>query len=79
MQRYGNATQNYFRDRDYYFQVVNKEPITKGTVEISIILNGETLNLVKGSKGWNMKEEISGVDSELIQAIGRAIELLFRL
>jgi len=68
-----------FRDSDYNFQVVNKEPITKGIVEIPIILNGETLNLVKGSKGWNMRDNVSGIDVELIQAIGRAIELRFRL
>ena len=68
-----------FRDSDYNFQVVNKEPITKSTVEIPIILNGEILNLLKGSKGWNMKEEVSGIDAKLIQAIGRAIELRFRL
>lgn len=68
-----------FRDTDYSFQVINKEPVTKSTVEIPIILNGETLNLVKGSKGWNMKEEVSGIDAELIQAIGRAIELRFRI
>lgn len=68
-----------FRDTDYRFQVVNKEPITKITVEIPIILNGETLILVKGSKGWTMKEEVSGIDAQLIQEIGRAIELRFRL
>ncbi|WP_207428952.1 hypothetical protein [Pedobacter sp. SYSU D00535] len=68
-----------FRDTDYSFQVINKEPVTKSTVEIPIILNGKTVNLVKGSNGWVMKEEVSGIDPELIQAIGRAIELRFRL
>ena len=68
-----------FNDQDYNFQVANTEPITKQTVEIPIILNGETLNLVKGSKGWSPKTEKNGLDIQLIQAIGRAIELRFRL
>jgi hypothetical protein len=68
-----------FRDRDYSFQVVNEEPITKETTEIPIILNGESLKLTKGSMGWNTKAAVTGIDAELIQAIGRAIELRFRL
>ena len=32
-----------FRDRDYSFQVVNEEPITRDTTEIPIILNGGEL------------------------------------
>ena len=68
-----------FNDHDYNFQVANTEPIIKQTVEIPIILNGETLNLVKGLKGWSPKIQISGLDIQLIQAIGRAIELRFRL
>ena len=68
-----------FNDKDYNFQVVNTEPITKTTVEIPIILNGETVNLVKGVKGWNLKAETENIDLYLIQAIGRAIELRFRL
>ena len=68
-----------FNDKDYNFQVVNTEPITKSTVEIPIILNGETVSLVKGSKGWNLKAETENIDLYLIQAIGRAIELRFRL
>ena len=68
-----------FRDRDYSFQVVNEEPITRDTTEIPIILNGETLKLIKGSNGWNTKEAVAGIDAEIVEAIGRAIELRFRL
>jgi len=68
-----------FRDIDYRFQVINKEPVTKNTVEIPIIFEDQTIWLVKGSKGWKLKEEIANVDEGLIQAIGRAIELRFRL
>jgi len=35
--------------------VGNTEPITKGTVEIPIILNGVKLNLVKSVTGWSLK------------------------
>lgn len=68
-----------FNDNDYTFQVVNTEPITKKTVEIPIILNGETLVLIKGLNGWSSKLDNKDLDIYLIQAIGRAIELRFRL
>jgi hypothetical protein len=68
-----------FNNKDYSFQVVNTEPITKSTVEIPVIINGETFNLVKGLKGWSPKGETNELDIHLIQAIGQAIELRFRL
>ncbi len=68
-----------FKDKDYNFQVANKEPITKATTRIPIILQGHSLGLIKGLKGWALEGQDENVDAALIQAIGRAIELRFRL
>ena len=68
-----------FKDKDYNFQVANTEPITKATARIPIILQGQNLNLVKGTKSWALENHEENIDAALIQAIGRAIELRFRL
>lgn len=68
-----------FNDVDYNFKVVNTEPITKATTKIPIIFNGETIELLKDTKGWISNNVTPGVNPDLIQAIGRAIELRFRL
>ncbi|WP_207421278.1 hypothetical protein [Desertivirga brevis] len=68
-----------FNDVDYNFKVVNTEPITKKTTKIPIIINGETIELIKDTKGWISSTAKQGIESDLIQAIGRAIELRFRL
>ena len=68
-----------FKENDYNFQVVNSSPITKTTVEIPILLQGQSLVLLKGSKGWALSEPNDSVDPDLIAAIGRAIELRYRL
>jgi hypothetical protein len=68
-----------FKDTDYNFQVINKEPITKSTLEIPIILDGQAIYLVKENGRWHLKEPKEGANPDLIQAVGRAIELRFRL
>ncbi|WP_207531872.1 hypothetical protein [Desertivirga arenae] len=68
-----------FNDVDYNFKVANTEPITKATTKIPILINGETIELIKDTKGWISNSATSGINSDLIQAIGRAIELRFRL
>lgn len=68
-----------FNDIDYNFTVANTEPITKATVKIPIVINGETIELIKDSKGWITSSENSTISPSLAQAIGRAIELRFRL
>jgi len=68
-----------FNDVDYNFTVANTEPITKATEKIPIIINNETIELIKSSKGWTSSSETSTISPALAQAIGRAIELRFRL
>ena len=68
-----------FNNVDYNFKVVNTEPITKTTAKIPIIINGENIDLVKENQGWFGRSESSNISPALVQAIGKAIELRFRL
>jgi len=68
-----------FNNVDYNFKVVNTEPITKATAKIPIIINGENIDLVKENQGWFGRSESSNISLALVQAIGKAIELRFRL
>jgi len=63
---------------DHIFQIVNSNPISKSTVELEIILNGKTIKLVKDD-GWIQKESDETIDERLIQAIGKAISLRYRI
>ena len=67
-----------FNDIDYNFKVSNTEPITKATTRIPIIFEGESIVLTKGTTGW-ISEADATINPHLAQAIGRAIELRFRL
>ena len=65
--------------KDYSFQIVNKEPITRDTVQIPISIENKTILLVRETDGWKAKESDSSVDIAIIQAIGKTIALRYRL
>lgn len=68
-----------FNDKDYVYYINNSSSINKATTELQILLNGETLDLVKNDrKVWVQKGE-NTLDPEFIQAIGRSISLRFRM
>lgn len=68
-----------FNDKDYVYYINNSSSINKATTELQILLNGETLDLVKNErKVWVQKGE-NTLDPEFIQAIGRSISLRFRM
>ena len=68
-----------FNDKDYVYYINNSSSINKATTELQILLNGETLDLVKNDKKiWIQKGE-NTLDPEFIQAIGRSISLRFRM
>ena len=68
-----------FNDTDYSFELANTEPITRSTLEIPISINNQTVTLVKEERGWQPKETQDLLDSSLLQAIGKAIALRYRL
>lgn len=68
-----------FNDKDYNFQIVKTEPITRSTKEISILIESETINLVKEDAKWTIKEPSDLLDINLLEAIGKAIGLRYRV
>ena len=67
-----------FNNTDHTFQIVNTNPISGSTDEFQITINGRTVTLVK-SEGWIQKETEGSVDNALLQAIGKAIALRYRI
>ena len=65
--------------KDYSFQIVNKEPITRDTVQIPISIDNRTILLVREMGGWKAQESDTSVDIAIIQAIGKTIALRYRL
>lgn len=68
-----------YNDTDHVYQI-NTTPINKTTQELEILLNGETINLQKDSRGaWVQMGEGPLIDPELAQALGRSVSLRFRM
>ena len=68
-----------FNDKDYTFQILNEKPITKQTTEIPLSLENKSIVVIKEATGWNLKEADESLNRDLIGAIGKAIELRYRL
>lgn len=66
-------------ETDYNITILNTEPITKNTIEIPISFASETITLIKTDNKWQLKEAVDLIDSYLIDAIGKAIGLRYRL
>ena len=68
-----------FKDNDYVFYVLTKG-ITKHTKEINISLEGnEVLLRLNEKNDWQANDESLDNNPELLQAIGRAIGLRYRI
>jgi hypothetical protein len=67
-----------YNNSDHTFQIVNSDPISKSTTELEILLEGKTIKLIKND-GWIQKENDESLDESLIQAIGKAISLRYRI
>jgi len=68
-----------FKDKDYNFTILNTEPITKSTSELPISINDQNFTLIKAAKGWTPKETGESIDTSLLEEIGKAIGLRYRL
>jgi hypothetical protein len=69
-----------FNDKDYVYQINNSRLINKNTTELELLLNGETLHLIKDSNQvWIQKDGVNLVDPGLIQALGRSVSLRLRM
>lgn len=67
-----------YNQKDYRFQIINSKMLSKETEEIQILLNGTTVTLVRSDQTWAAKEE-GIIHQALSKAIGKAIELRFRI
>ncbi|MBL4675948.1 MAG: hypothetical protein JKY70_07065 [Mucilaginibacter sp.] len=68
-----------FNDQDYVYQIMNSNLINKHTTELELILNGETLHLVKENTVWRLRETGHLLDPEFVQALGRSVSLRMRM
>ncbi|MES2278389.1 MAG: hypothetical protein V4592_20325 [Bacteroidota bacterium] len=69
-----------FNDQDYVYQIVNSKLIDQNTTELEILLNGETVELIKDARRvWILKDTGVQMDPELVQALGRSVSLRLRM
>ncbi|MFD2160784.1 hypothetical protein ACFSJU_00120 [Paradesertivirga mongoliensis] len=69
-----------YNDKDYVYHINNSSAINKSTTELQIVLNGETIDMVKDErKVWVQKGGTQAIDPEFIQALGRSVSLRFRM
>jgi len=66
------------QDTDYSFEILNKEPLSRETTKIVVLVNGTTLTLVKSDRYW-VPEQVSEEERERGLAIGKAIALRYRI
>ena len=64
---------------DYNFTILNTQPITRDTSEIPISIQNQTITLFRTDNHWKAKEGDTGIDGILVEAIGRALGLRYRL
>ena len=68
-----------FNDKDYVYHINNSSAINKTTTELQIVLNGETIDLVKDERKVWIQKGGSALDPEFVQALGRSVSLRFRM
>jgi hypothetical protein len=69
-----------YNEKDYVYYINNSSSINKSTTQLQIVLNGETIDLVKDErKVWVQSGGTSNFDPEFVQALGRSVSLRFRM
>lgn len=68
-----------FNETDYNFIIQNTEPITRSTSEIPIDLGDQKITLIKSGNYWTSKDMDMSINQSVVEAIGRAISLRYRL
>lgn len=68
-----------YLEKDYVYYINNSSSINKSTTELQIILNDETVDIVKDERKIWVQKGGNPLDSELIQALGRSVSLRFRM
>jgi hypothetical protein len=69
-----------YNDKDYVYHINDSSSINKYTTELQIVLNGETIDIVKDDrKVWVQKGGSITLEPEFVQALGRSVSLRFRM
>jgi hypothetical protein len=68
-----------YNDKDYVYHINNSSSINKSTTELQIVLNGETIDLVKDDRKVWIQKGGNPIDPEFVQALGRSVSLRFRM
>ncbi len=68
-----------YNDKDYVYYINNSSSIDKATTELQIVLNGETIDLVKDDRKVWVQKGGAALDPEFVQALGRSVSLRFRM
>ena len=68
-----------FGQRHYIFQVLNLADLGRKKYEVQVLLDGVTTTLIKDQETWRLKKDEYNSDPALINAIGKAIGLGYRL
>jgi hypothetical protein len=68
-----------YNDKDYVYHINNSSAINKATTELQIVLNGETIDLVKDDRKVWVQKGGNPIDPEFVQALGRSVSLRFRM
>ncbi len=67
-----------YKNTDVVFELLTEKP-SFATTKIEISLNGGRYHLTRREKQWFPESDDKALDNELAQAIGKAIELRYRL
>lgn len=67
-----------YNNTDVLFELLTEKP-SAGAREIEILLNGNRYRLTRKERGWVSGSEEIALDPSLAHAIGKAMELRYRV
>ena len=69
-----------YKDTDYVYEIVDGAGINKETTELKIVLNGESITLIKdNSSVWVQQAGEITIAPDFAQALGRSVSLRYRM
>jgi len=65
-------------NKDLFFELLTDKP-SAASGHVEILLDGQTYRLRRQGKNWTIENDTHDLNPDLIQAIGKAMELRYRL
>lgn len=75
----GQLLRLHFENKDHTFRILNKEPVTRETTDIDLLLDGAAHTIIKNGQTWISKDPASEAPAGLVLAISKAITLRYRI